>query len=135
MVWKGAWTFGLMLLASCSDPYSARHAVPGTLVIDRVERQLARLPCIGALDRWERHFEYGDAERTRIEFTFIEASRPPYWQRRVLRGPDLDEVSPRTAWGGYHVASGQLFLVSCGDETGALPRSRIEAFIRWRDGP
>src|SRR6185436_11774777 len=112
MAWKHGWTFVSVLLASCSDPDSARYAVPGTLVIDRIERQLAARPCVGALDRWERHFYYAYAsdpglriDRNRVGFTFIEASRAPYRPRRVMYGPDLDEVSPPTAWGEYHVAS------------------------------
>jgi hypothetical protein len=145
MAWKTLPLCVLPLLASCSDPDAWGEAKPGTLEIDRIERQLVRLPCVGALDRWERHFEYAlaygqpetvmRADRNRISFTFIEATREPYRPRRILYGPDLDEVSPPAVWGEYHVASGRIFLLTCGEETGRLPRSRIEAFIRWQSTP
>ena len=133
----------LLAVASCSLPYGWDEAKPGTLVIGRIERQLAALPCIGTLDRWERHFSFPYAyleaatgtrvDRNAIFFEFVEASRPPYRPRRVLQGADLDEVAPRTAWGEYHIASDSLFLLTCGD--GPLSRSRIDAFIRWRETP
>lgn len=132
-----------LLLASCSDSHAGDVGVPGTLVIDRIE-QLAARQCVGTLDRWERHFYYALAfasqdgvrvDHNRIGFSFIEASRPPYRPRRVLSEPDLDEASPGGPLGEYHVASGRLFLLTCGDETGRLSRSRVEAFIRWQHTP
>jgi len=142
MAWKMLATSALMLLMGCSDPDDAHYAVPGTLVMDRIERRLSQLPCIGPLERWQRNFSFAYAfndpssshiDRNAILFEFTEASRPPYQPRRVLRGTDLDEVAPRTAWGEYHVASDSLFLLTCGDLP--LQRSRIEAFVRWRDTP
>ena len=142
MGWRTLSIGVLLLLASCTDQDDPRYAVPGTLMIDRIERALATLPCVGALDRWERHYYYtrplGDSwrvDRNRIAFSLIEASRPPYSPRRVLYGEDLDEVSPPTVSGEFHVASGRFILLACRDEGGPLTLSRIEAFIRLRDTP
>jgi hypothetical protein len=131
MAWKTLPSGVLMLLASCSDPGSREHGVPGTLVMDRIERQLVALPCVGALDRWERHFYYaydvGDPrsvrlDRNRVAFVFIEAGHHQYRARRVM--------SPE-----YHIASDRLFLVTCGDGIGPLSRALMRSFARWQRTP
>jgi hypothetical protein len=144
MAWKTLPSGVLMLLASCSDPGSREHGVPGTLVMDRIERQLVALPCVGALDRWERHFYYaydvGDPrparlDRNRVAFVFIEAGHHQYGARRVMSPEDLDERTMRTLWGEYHVASDRLFLVTCGDGIGPLSRALMRSFARWQRTP
>src|SRR4051812_36881781 len=122
-----AWIFVPILLAGCSDP-DARDARPGTLAIDRIERLLAGQPCIGALDRWERHYGYGlggdyrspdhGVERDRITWAYVQAGVYGFRPRRLVEsaheGLGIDERQMRFAFGDYYVSSGRLVIHSCG---------------------
>ena len=144
MAWKLPCIFAPLLLASCSDQNDARYAVPGTLVMDRIERQLAGRPCIGALDRWERHYEYAfdfsDPALTRVDrnivnFAYSEAGVDPYRSRRVLEGVGIDERYMRFMWGEYHVRSGALFVHSCGHNSEPPSPATAESWRRARNTP
>lgn len=111
------------LLAGCdTDPYNLK---PSPLVVDRIEAQLEGRPCIGALERWERHYSYGrgidllrdrGVRRDRITFEFSEAGIYNYQSRRIISryGSDLDERQRRIAYGEYDVPSGRLTVYTCG---------------------
>jgi hypothetical protein len=140
-----------MLLACCSDRPPWDEAVPGMLVIDRIERQLAGRPCIGALDGWERRYQYAvapesvgpgsageRANRDRINFTFVEAGRNGFRPRRIIQtivAGDLDERPMRFVMGEYHVTSGLLFVHVCGQNAAPAPQSMLDSFNAARDAP
>src|SRR5690606_9222229 len=48
---------GLCLLASCSGD-EGHSPLPAQSDIARMEAKLARHPCVGDLDRWERSYRY-----------------------------------------------------------------------------
>jgi hypothetical protein len=130
MARKRAWIFVPMLLAGCSVP-DARDARPGTLAIDRIERELAGRSCFGALDGWERHYSFGQGgdhrspdhgvERDRITWSYVQAGVYGFRPGRVLEntyeGLGTDERQMRFAFGDYYVSSGTLVVYSCGWNT------------------
>jgi hypothetical protein len=144
--------FALMLLSACGERAGPDEAKPGTILIDRIERQLAGRPCIGALDRWERHYAFGGepddptwgqghvhADRDRISFAFMEAGRYEFRSRRVIETPasgSIDDRPMRFAFGEYHVASGRLFVHACGGNSGGPPsQAMYDSINAARDAP
>jgi len=126
MARKRRWIVLSLLLASCNSR-PASYAAPGTLAIDRIERQLAGRPCIGALDGWERHYSFGlggdyrsseqGLERNRIVFAYLQAGVYGFRARRVIGEEGelgTDERQMRFARGEYDVPSGRLILHHCG---------------------
>jgi hypothetical protein len=118
----------LLLGSACSREQDARTLKPPAELVDRIERQLPRFPCIGPLSRWERHYGYGSGgddgqpnggvERDRIVFTFVQAGIYGYRAKRLIdasmEGPGIDERQMRVAFGEYDVRSRRLVLIRCG---------------------
>ena len=46
----------VLYLASCSEGPVPR--LPSKSAIERLEQRLAKHPCVGSLDRWERHYTF-----------------------------------------------------------------------------
>lgn len=136
MAWKRAWTLLPMLLASCSDPAGSDDAVPGMIVIGRLERQLVGRPCIGALDRWERHYFYGygprrpAVDRNLIHVVYFEAGVDGFRsERRIERLDDLliyDGLA-LYASGSFHPDTGAVTVDFCGPSNAPLTPAQANA--------
>jgi len=121
---------GLMLLSpACTRETDPRDLRPATELVDRIEARLAGRPCIGALDRWERHYGYGlggdhrspdqGVERDRITFAFVQAGIYGFRSRRLILSArewriGTDSRQMRFAFGEYDVPSGRLTVHGCG---------------------
>jgi hypothetical protein len=123
MDWKPFLTLALMLPASCSGRPAWDLGKPGTIVIDRIERALAGRPCIGALDRWERHYAFADGppdmpvNRSVVYFSFVQAGVDGFRaQRRIeyLEDQPFYDGPARVALGEYRVADDRVFVRACG---------------------
>lgn len=116
------------LLAGCNDadPFNLR---PSPILVERIEAQLSGRPCIGALERWERHYGYGmggdylsadkGVERDRVTFALVEAGVYGFQSRRLILsarewrlGTDMRQM--RFAFGDYDVSSERITIQHCG---------------------
>jgi hypothetical protein len=127
----------LLLLSACA----AREIKPTEAEMDRIEAQLAQVPCVGRLADWERIYLYhpdyfaeevdaaikeGRAprrsgyDRTKIEIHMRQANFEEFGEGRksyVDYPPglaDTDDRAYRIAYGSYDVKSGKLDLAACG---------------------
>ncbi|KQZ60725.1 hypothetical protein ASD67_15555 [Sphingopyxis sp. Root1497] len=124
-------------LSACA----AREVKPTEPEMDRIEVQLAQMPCVGRLADWERIYLYhpdyfaeevdaaireGRAprrsgyDRTKIEIHLRQANFEEFGEGRKSyadypRGlADTDDRAYRIAYGSYDVKSGKLDLAACG---------------------
>jgi len=124
-------------LSACA----AREVKPTESEMDRIEAQLAQMPCVGRLADWERIYLYHpdyfaeevDAairecreprrsgyDRTKIEIHLRQANFEEFGEGRKSyadypRGlADTDYRAYRIAYGSYDVKSGKLDLAACG---------------------
>ena len=127
----------LLLLSACA----AREVKPTDVEMDRIEAQLAQVPCVGSLADWERIYLYHpdyfaeevDAaikegreprrsgyDRTKIEIHMRHANFEEFGEGRksyVDYPPgltDTDDRAYRIAYGSYDVKTGKLDLATCG---------------------
>lgn len=127
----------LLLLSACGTHQSK----PTDAEMDRIEKQLERVPCVGRLANWERrylyHPEYSDEEldaairagreprrsgfdRSKIEIHLRQANFEEFGEGRksyVDYPPDMSATDDRTyriAYGSYDLTSGKLALTACG---------------------
>ena len=118
----------LMLLAGCSDDWD-KPLVPLDADVDRLEGLLAKQPCVGTLEEWERNYRLGyrpkklwpgafEPQFDMIEFRFrhtgpisIVAARNIFRVGADQDWPDSPAV--RTVTGRYNVKSGTLFVDRC----------------------
>jgi hypothetical protein len=123
---------GLMLLgAACSrGPPDPRDLRPPIDLVDRIEARLAGRGCIGALDRWERHFGHGmggdqrlpdrGVERGRIVFAFRQAGIYGFRGERLIQSArewdvGTDSRQMRFAFGEYDVPNDRVTVHGCGE--------------------
>ena len=119
----------MLLAAACSRQPEPREPRPPVWLVNRIEAQLARHPCIGALDRWDRRYyharDLSEEGRARglsrtdiVRFDLMEGGLYHYRAGRVIGtfdvGADLDERQMRMAFGEYRVRGGQLVVQVCG---------------------
>ena len=127
----------LLLLSACVS----REGKPTEAEMDRIEKQLERVPCVGRLVNWERrylyHPEYSDVEvdtaikeareprrsgydRSKIEIHLRQANFEEFGEGRKSYAdypPDMSDTDDRTyriAYGSYDLTSGRLDIADCG---------------------
>ena len=117
-----------LLLTSCSGGDESGQ-LPREADIARLEAQLARHPCVGSLDRWERNYRFAvnkgvfAQERQKpnfelIQFHFREAGRVEIAATRNLVPTGDSGAWPesrliRTLDGVYQVKSGRVSIARC----------------------
>ena len=101
------------------------HRRPQPEIINRVEDRLAREPCVGSLDRWERLYSFGqsggEVDESVINFAYREAGRFGFVSGRRITSPDewvnLDD-RPYLIMNGYFViGTNRLVIRACGPNT------------------
>ena len=126
----------LLLLSACVN----REGKPTEAEMDRIERQLERVPCVGNLANWERlylyHPEYSDKEveaairdgreprrsgydRSKIEIYLRQANFEEFGEGRKSYADypgdmsDTDDRKYRIAYGSYDLTNGKLDITDC----------------------
>ena len=119
----------LFALASCSDEERSA-AIPSGEDIARLEASLASNPCVGSLDRWERHYRFQTRRMTFsktavvanlgvIEFQLRPAGTTVSQPGFVVHAAEPVHPFPpvareeRTLTGLFAIASGKLNIRGC----------------------
>ncbi|WP_156405458.1 hypothetical protein [Sphingomonas sp. Root710] len=125
--------FTLVMLSGCnSGPWG--HA-PEPVVIDKIERSLSIIPCVGQMSRWARLYNYksepsflagfvnlSDTGRwydfSKIEITYFQAGIEGYRTGRILHSGtpmvDIDDREYDLVRGEYDIASKRARIWACG---------------------
>ena len=111
-------------LASIEECIST-HPLPSAHIIDKLEAHLAKQPCVGRLDKWERTYFHGltgdrsKVDGNKVEFSLREAGRYDFKAGHHVVRPDDDRAiwfpddrPYQYASGIYDVATRQLKLRS-----------------------
>lgn len=123
---------GVILLPACSEGFLPRE--PSEQTVDRLERRLVELPCVGKLERWERHYTFDSKplagglfgwrnrwyDYRKIDIDLREAGFEEFKGGRHLhsRRPEhqswADDRGYLLAFGKYDIATDRLKLRHCG---------------------
>ena len=126
-----------LLLAACVT----REVKPSEIEMERVEAALQKLPCVGRVDDWERHYLYrpkyfgeevaialkegrsprrSGYDRFTIEIHLREANFEEFGEGRSSHADypsgllANDDRKFRIAFGSYDLRSGELQMAACG---------------------
>lgn len=120
------------VLPGCSSGFVPSR--PSEEIIDRLEQRLVEHPCIGSLDRWERHYTYASEpfldglfgwrnrwyHYGRIDVDLRQAGFEEFRGGRHVhaRSPEhqgsIDDRRYNVAVGQYDVSADRLSLTACG---------------------
>ncbi len=119
---------------------------PDALVADEIETKLRTVPCVGALNRWERHYTFssepsllatlvtfGASDRwynyTSIDIEYFQAGFEEFRAGRRLRPHRprtmLDDREYDLVFGQYDILTGTGSLSACGPNMGDAPDEPI----------
>ncbi len=134
-----------LMLISCGKSAPRRptgaESKPAMQDILLIERSVAKLPCVGPLDRWERLYAFGGPLRAlrenEIEFTYREAGKYSFKAgRRVMRVADwynLDDRPYRMVTGRLDRTTRRLTIDYCGPNTAEpMPEARASGDTKVR---
>jgi hypothetical protein len=96
---------------------------PSAALIESIEHQLARNPCIGSLSNWNRQYAYGlptrQVDETRIDFLLKKAGRFGVVSGRLIVNPGatlgIDDTPVKMVWGTFDRKTQVMKVEFCGD--------------------
>ena len=94
-------------------------------LLDKIERKISLLPCIGPLTKWDRRYSYKSwmegtiyhLDTMVISFRFAEADRFDFRPRRrfiIDPRPVIDDRSYKVAYGEFDLKTDHVTLSACG---------------------
>jgi hypothetical protein len=124
-------------LSACWSSGPLRRS-PDTRLVDAVESKLRKVPCVGSLDRWERHFTYsskwsflayvlslGTSDRwfdySKLRVRFYQAGFEEFRTGRIIgqeKPPAADDREFNLVFGDYDIPSHTLTIWACGPNMG-----------------
>jgi hypothetical protein len=125
--------FALVALCSCSSGTWPRS--PDATVADEIEAKLARVPCVGPISRWERHYSFASRpsawaelltfskagrwfDYNKVEIRYHQAGFEEFRSRRIIhRGAELMGIDDRDfdlVFGEYDIPNRTAVIWACG---------------------
>lgn len=121
---------GLLALSACSKGTFPR--TPQSRTVDEIEAKLSKVPCIGSMSRWERHYSFASKPflgglfgwRTRwydynkVAIRYRQAGFEEFKARRIFHHGDeplgIDDREYDVAFGHYELPTRTAFMWACG---------------------
>jgi predicted small lipoprotein YifL len=111
---------------------------PDARLADEIEAKLRNIPCVGPMDRWERHYVYssepsilatlmsfGTSDRwlnyQSIDIAYFQAGFEEFRGGRVLgrsRPPSADDRQYNLVFGHYDIPTHTAYIWACGPNVG-----------------
>jgi hypothetical protein len=118
-------------LTACGGPTGVIPRAPRSRVADDIEAKLAKVPCVGQIDRWERHYSFASKLGSRrfreydyrhVLIAFYQAGFEEFRSRRVFHhGAEpvrLDDRAYNLVFGDYDIPTHTVSIWTCGPNVG-----------------
>lgn len=117
-------------LSACGRGFLPR--TPETRTADEIEARLSKVPCIGPMSRWERHYSFASKpfldglfgwqnrwyDYSTIEISYRQAGFDEFRPRRVLyHGSEplgIDDRNYELVFGHYDIPAHTAYIWACG---------------------
>ena len=124
---------GILLLSGCSDGLWPQ--APDAAVIDQIEAKLAKVRCVGPMNKWERHYSFASTQSLlaqvvsfgqqrrwfdyrKIKIDYYQAGRYGFQSRRILfKGAEPSGIDDRQfdlVFGDYDIPTHTTVIWACG---------------------
>src|SRR4051794_34575586 len=138
------WSVMLLALAACGATGPLSKA-PDARLANEIEAKLRTVPCVGSMNRWERHYTFSSKPSLRaaamtfgssnrwfnynvIDIAFYQAGFEEYREGRYLgdsRLPGADDRQYDLVFGHYDIPTHTASLWACGPNVGGAPDVNI----------